>query len=112
MTTHLFDFYSGIMMQEKNCSSSGPNECSLYEIQIQGKLDGRWFEWFNGIEITMEHSGDRLPLTTLNCPAMDQAKLRGVLNKIWDLNLNLVSVRQVPDPMLGEVSSDGFADIK
>ena len=99
------------MMQEKKNSPSSASERSPYEIHIQGELDGRWSEWFNGIEITMEHSSDRLPLTALNCPAMDQAKLRGVLNKIWDLNLNLVSVRQVPDPSL-EVSSDGSTDIK
>jgi len=100
------------MMQEKNNLPSTSSERSLYEIRIQGELDGRWSEWFNGIEITMEHSGDRLPLTTLNCPVMDQAKLRGVLNKIWDLNLNLVSLRQVPDPTLEEVSSDGSVDLK
>jgi hypothetical protein len=86
------------MVQEKGLSHSSASERSPYEIQIQGELDGSWNEWFNAIEITIEHSSDRLPLTTLHCPAMDQAKLRGILNKIWDMNLNLISVRRVNDP--------------
>lgn len=94
ITNHLCIFYSGVMMQEKNLPSSASGR-SPYEIRIQGELDGRWSEWFNGIEITKELSSGRLPLTTLNCPAMDQAKLRGVLNKIWDLNLTLISVRLI-----------------
>jgi hypothetical protein len=86
------------MVQGKAQSPSSASESSPYEIRILGQLDDRWTEWFDGIEMTIEHSGDRLPLTTLNCPAIDQAKLRGILNKIWDMNLNLISVRQVPDP--------------
>jgi hypothetical protein len=93
-------------------SSSSQGERSRYEIQIHGELDERWTEWFNGIEISIKHTGDHLPLTTLYCPAMDQAKLRGMLNKIWDLNLNIISVRQVHDPMIEEVSLDGFEDIQ
>lgn len=86
------------MVQEKAHSSVTASESSPYEIQIRGQLDDRWSEWFDGIEITIEPSGDRLTLTTLNCPAIDQAKLRGILNKIWDMNLNLISVRRVTNP--------------
>jgi hypothetical protein len=84
------------MVQEKAQSPSSAGEKSPYEILIQGQLDDRWTEWFDGIEITIQHSGDRPTLTTLNCPAVDQAKLRGILNKIWDMNLNLISVRRIP----------------
>jgi hypothetical protein len=100
------------MVQDRIRSSSSQGEASPYEIQIHGELDERWSDWFDGIKITIEHTGDRLPLTTLICPAMDQAKLRGMLNKIWDLNLNIISVRQVHDPMIEEVSSGGFEDIQ
>lgn len=100
------------MVNEKVRSITSQGESSPYEIQIHGELDERWSDWFDGIEITIEHTGDRIPLTTLNCPTMDQARLRGILNKIWDLNLNLISLRQVHDPTLEEVSSDRFADIK
>jgi hypothetical protein len=100
------------MMKEKMRSSSSQGEIYPYEIKIHGELNERWSDWFDGIEITIEHTGDRIPLTTLNCPMMDQARLRGILNKIWDLNLNLISVRQVHDPTVEEVSSDGFEDIQ
>lgn len=66
-----------------------------FVIQIRGELNGRWSEWFNVVKITVERTDDRPPLTTMHCPAMDQAKLRGVINKIWDMNLTLVSVRQM-----------------
>ncbi len=85
-------------MVRETTSTSIPRERSPYEIQIQGKLDDRWAEWFDGVEITIQHADDRYPITTLNCPAIDQARLRGMLKKIWDLNLNLISVRQVEDP--------------
>ncbi len=63
-----------------------------------GEIDDRWAEWFNGFEITIERSDKGFSLTTMICPAIDQAKLRGMLNKLWDLNLYLLSVRQVRDP--------------
>lgn len=100
------------MVQEKTRSPSSQSEGSPYEIQIHGELDERWSDWFNGIDITIEHTGDHLPLTTLICPTMDQAKLRGMLNKIWNLNLNIISVRQVHDPTIEEVSLDGIEDIQ
>lgn len=99
-------------MHEKAKSSFCQGEGSPYEIQIHGELDERWSDWFDGIEVTIEHTCDHLPLTTLKCPAMDQTKLRGILNKIWDLNLNLISVREVHDPTLKEVSSDGFTELE
>lgn len=95
------------MVRKTGLSPSSVSERSPYEIQIQGELDGSWNEWFNAIEMTIEHSSDRLPLTTLHCPAMDQAKLRGILNKIWDMNLNLISVRRVTNPTREERSPQG-----
>lgn len=81
-----------------------------YEIQILGELDRRWSEWFSSVEITVEHMDDRPPLTTFHCSALDQAKLRGMLNKIWDLNLELVSVRRLPDPSVEERRTDESQD--
>jgi hypothetical protein len=90
------------MVRDKKDSSSGSSERWPYEIQIQGQLDDRWADWFNGIQITIEHPNDRLPFTRLNSPAIDQAKLRGILKKIWDLNLNLISVRRIAEPTQDE----------
>ncbi len=60
-----------------------------YEIKIEGRLAERWSDWLNGLTI----SGEALtPVTTLTTLAIDQATLRGILTKIWNLNLDLISV--------------------
>jgi hypothetical protein len=79
---------------------------SPYRILIDGGLNECWSEWFNGINISIEHSEDHPPFTVLTCPAMDQARLRGILNQIWDLNLTLLCLQQIPDPTLKENSSE------
>ncbi|HEY71223.1 MAG TPA: hypothetical protein G4O08_11635 [Anaerolineae bacterium] len=97
MTAKLSVFYSYFMDRQTASSSSESSERAPYEIQIQGQLDDRWGEWFNGVEITIQDANSRFPITTLNCPAIDQARLRGILKKIWDLNLSLISVRRIAD---------------
>ena len=62
---------------------------AMYRIKVRGRLDERWSDWFNGMTITPERG-----ITTLT-GALDQAKLRGILSKIWDLNLTVVSVTQM-----------------
>jgi len=64
-----------------------------YEILVAGQLDHRWSEWFHGIEIQTRYTGSRVSHTLLRCSGIDQARLRGILNKLWDLNLNVVSMR-------------------
>jgi hypothetical protein len=102
MTASMWAFYSYAMVWEATSSSSSPGESAPYEIQIQGQLDDRWAEWFNGVRMTIEHSSGCRPTTTLNCPAIDQARLRGILKKIWDLNLVLISVRRIADSVQDE----------
>jgi hypothetical protein len=70
-----------------------PEDLGLHEIRIQGHLDGRWTDWLEGLTFTHETDGT----TTLTGPLADQAALHGVLNKIRDLALPIVSVRRV-DP--------------
>ena len=60
----------------------------LYEIRIKGHLDGRWAEWFEGLTIILEDNGN----TLLTGPVSDQAALHGLLKKVRDLGLTLVSV--------------------
>jgi len=62
-----------------------------YEIKIQGHLDSRWYEWFYGMSITHESDGS----TTLRGPLPDQAVLHSVLDRIRDMNLQLISVNQI-----------------
>ena len=60
-----------------------------YEIKIEGRLAERWSDWLNGLTISGE---TQTSVTTLTTPAIDQATLRGILTKIWNLNLDLISV--------------------
>ena len=64
--------------------------CPLYEIQVQGLIDPRWADWFSGMTIA-----DDGVVTTLAGPVVDQAALRGILSKIWDLNLGVISVKPI-----------------
>ncbi len=59
-----------------------------YEIRLKGHLDARWAEWFDGLTITLEENGS----TLLSGPLADQAALHGILKKVRDLGLTLLSV--------------------
>ena len=61
-----------------------------YEIKIQGELDEAWADWFHGMTLT-----SRGNMTTLRGTIIDQAALRGILSKIWDLNLTLIAVNVI-----------------
>jgi len=71
------------------------DESAVYQIKVKGVLDRTWSDWFNGMAITFEHAGDGPPITTLSGAVADQSRLRGILIKVWDLNLTLISVRQI-----------------
>ena len=65
-----------------------------YEIRVKGHLDSRWGLWFDGMGLTHESDGT----TLIHGPVVDQAALYGLLQKIRDMGLPLVSVTQVePD---------------
>ena len=64
-----------------------------YVITVKGTLDAAWADAFNGMTITTITSRDGGPLTTLTGQIHDQSALRGMMNKLWDLNLTLVSVQ-------------------
>jgi hypothetical protein len=68
-----------------------PHQPAGYQIKVQAELDERWSDWFNGMTVQSEDRGDNPPITTLTGPA-DQSALRGMLTKIWDLGLTLISV--------------------
>jgi hypothetical protein len=61
-----------------------------YQLRVKGQLDPRWSEWFEGLTISHEEDGS----TLLAGPVMDQAALYGILLKLHDLNLPLLSVNQ------------------
>lgn len=74
------------MMKDNNATK----ESIIYEIKVRGALDGSWSDWFNGMMINYANG-----ITTLKGKVKDQSILRGMLTKIWDLNLTLISINQV-----------------
>jgi hypothetical protein len=81
--------------KEDNANTSQPldsQNAPRYAIRIKGRLDTRWAAWFDGLRITHDSDGT----TTIQGPIADQAALHGLLQKIRDLGLELVSVTR-PD---------------
>ncbi len=71
--------------REPKANPSGP---AVYQIRIRGHLGCEWTDWFGGMAITLEDNGD----TLLTGPVVDQAALYGLLKKVRDLGMPLVSV--------------------
>ena len=67
------------------------HEAGWYEIRLKGHLDTRWAAWFDGLNLTNESDG----ITLIQGPVADQAALHGLLQKVRDVGLPLVSVTQV-----------------
>lgn len=78
-------------MSETELSTGKHNEPGLYDIRIKGRLTKRWAAWFEGFAITLEENGD----TLLRGAVVDQAALHGLLRKVRDLGLPLISVARV-----------------
>ena len=69
-------------------SKPTPSQTVIYQIRIKGHLGHQWTDWFDGLSITLEEDGD----TLLTGPVIDQAALHGLLKKVRDLGMPLVSV--------------------
>ena len=78
-------------MPNKRNAITDSNQPMIYEIGLKGHLGREWTDWFGGLTITQEDNGD----TLLTGPLVDQAALHGLLRKVRDLGLPLLSVIRV-----------------
>jgi len=88
-------------MSNKSNPKSDPNQPMVYQIRIKGQLGSQWTNWFGGLAITLEDDG----VTLITGPVVDQAALHGLLRKVRDLGMPLVSVVSVK-PGQEDVSDD------
>jgi hypothetical protein len=88
-------------MSETKRIDGGRHEDGRYEIRLRGHLDARWAAWFDGLRLNLESDGT----TVIHGPVADQAALHGLLQKVRDTGLPLVSVNcaepdQAPVPTI------------
>jgi hypothetical protein len=69
-----------------------PEKTVIYQIRIKSHLDPDWTDWFEGLTISQEDDGD----TLLTGPVVDQSALHGLLKKVRDLGMSLVSINPLP----------------
>ncbi len=89
-------------MNEQHPATSDPDE-GRYEIRLTGHLAAHWSEWFDGLTVTHHRDGS----TAITGPVADQAALHGLLRRVRDLGLPLVSVTRIgpghqPQPTNGK----------
>lgn len=88
------------MSNEPN-PKTDPSQPAVYQIRINGHLGPRWIDWFGEVTVTLEENGD-----TLLTGPVDQAGLHGLLKKVRDLGMTLLSVNRV-EP--GQSDGAGYA---
>ena len=77
-------------MLEEFSPQTDPDQPLVYQIRIKGHLGPQWTAWFEGMAVTREENGD----TLLTGPVVDQAALHGLIKKVRDLGLPLLSVKR------------------
>jgi hypothetical protein len=78
-------------MSFKRKPRNGLDKAVVYQIRVEGHLGDEWADWFGGLTITLEENGN----TLLTGPVVDQSALYGLLRKIRDTGLLLVSVNRI-----------------
>lgn len=82
--------------QEDSRSSANNYPAETYEILVKGQLDSLWDQWFEGMTLSSVENGETgVPCTLIAGQVADQSALHGMLVKIRNLNLKLLSVRRI-----------------
>ena len=90
------------LMSHKLNSKSNPRQPRSYQIRIKGHLGDLWSDWFEGLTIALEEDGN----TLLIGPVVDDAALHGLLKKVRDLGMPLLSVNRVESDQAGVADMD------
>jgi len=76
-------------------STSNHQKATIYQIKIKGHLGSQWADWFEGLTITLDEQG----FTTLTGPITDDAALYGLLKRVRDLGMGLISVNRIEEAL-------------
>jgi hypothetical protein len=79
------------VMSDALDTKTDPSQQTVYQIRVKGHLGSQWTDWFGGLTVTLEDNGE----TLLTGPVVDQAALHGLLKKVRDLGIPLISVVSV-----------------
>lgn len=81
-------------MSKEEYHKTEPGQPMIYQIRIKGQLDRKWKDWFENVKVIETENGD----TLITSPVVDQAALHGLLKKVRDLGMPLLSVNRIkPD---------------
>ena len=92
-------------MSQRHLPTGDPDK-GRYEIRLTGRLAAHWSEWFDGL--TVSHDGDGT--TVISGRVADQAALHGLLGRVRDLGLPLVSVTRIEPESHGQPTTDKRGD--
>jgi hypothetical protein len=89
-------------MDERTPQVGTGSDAGSYEIRLSGRLDARWAAWFEGMTVSAEGDGT----TVISGPIADQASLHGILQRVRDLGLPLISVERLDPGARSTLSTD------
>jgi len=89
-----------LTMSTNSFFKNAPDEPMIYQIRVAGHLGAQWTNWFEGMSITLEDKGE----TLISGPVADQAALYGLLKKVRNLGMPLISVNRNPSIQTMEVN--------
>ena len=90
------------MSNERSLEKNHANQPMVYQIRLKGHLHPQWSDWFEGLTIALEDNGD----TLLTGAVIDQAALHGILKKIRDLGMPLLSMNPIDSDPAAKTDPD------